>query len=245
MDTYLIQTISAVINGFKPLSDISSKLNLNALNNLELKDTKNWFTIKNGAIELKDFDYKYQDIAMTIGGKHSLKQDMDYKIKAKIPRKMMNQNALGSAANSGLDFLSKEASKYGVNVNAGEFVNVQIGIGGTINSPKLSFKVLGTDGASAKDQVGATTGAVIKSTKDSLQKRANQEIDKAKIQAQERARKIADSLAVIANKKAKEAAEKLKEKASKELGDKVGEKSKTEIEKAKEKLKNYDPFKKK
>ncbi len=241
----LIQTISAVIKGFKPLNDISSKLNIESLKNLELKDTKNWFTIKNGTVELKDFDYKYKDIAMTIGGKHSLKQDMDYKIKAKIPRKLLNQNALGSAANTGLDFLSKEAGKYGVNVNAGEFVNVQIGITGTINSPKLNFKVLGTDGTSPKDQVGAAAGAAFKSTKDSLQKRANQEIDKAKIQAQERAKKITDSLAIIANKKASEAADKLKEKASKEIGDKVGEKSKSEIDKAKDKLKNYDPFKKK
>ena len=248
-----LETISAVVKNFKPLNEIGNKLNVKEFNNFEFKNTKNWITIKNGAVELREFDYLFKNIALKISGKHSLTQDMDYKIKAKLPRKMLENNAVGSAAYSGMGFLSKEASKYGVNISAGEFVNVLIGIGGNMLSPRLSFKVLGTEGGSAKEQVGAGASSAVAAAKDSINRRAQQEIQKAKDKAKEQANKMADSLSKAASKKVDEAvkktSEELKDKIGKEasdkLGEKAGEKAKTEIEKAKEKLKGYDPFKKK
>ena len=248
-----LETISAIVQNFKPLNEIGNKLNVKEFNNFELKNTKNWITIKNGAVELREFDYMFKNIAMKIGGKHSLTQDMDYKIKAKLPRKMLESNAVGSAAYSGIGFLSKEASKYGVNISAGEFVNVLIGIGGTMLSPKMSFKVLGTEGGSAKDQISTGINSAAASLKDSINRKAQDEIQKAKDKAKVQANKMADSLSKVANKKVDEAVKKttdeLKDKigkeASEKLGDKVGDKAKTEIDKAKDKLKGYDPFKKK
>lgn len=241
-----IQTIAAVIAGFKPLADVGNKLGVEALKTIELKDTKNWVNINNGVVELKDFNYVYKDIAMTIGGKHSLTQEMDYKIKAKIPRKLLNQNAVGAAANSGLNFISQEAAKYGLNVSAGEYINMQIGIKGTISAPKLSFKVLGTEGkGTVKDQVAASAGAAFNSAKDSLQRRANQEIEKAKKQAQERANKMADSLSKVAKQKADDAIKKAEQQAKDKLNKEASDKTKKELEKAKEDLNKYNPFKKK
>lgn len=248
-----LETLSGVIRNFKPLNEIGNKLNVKEFNNLELKNTKNWITIKNGAVEVKDFDYTFNNIAMKIGGKHGLNQDMDYKIKARIPRKMLESNAVGAAAYSGMGFLSKEASKYGVNISAGEFVNVLIGIGGSLYSPKLNFKILGTEGGSVKDQVSESVGSAISTAKDSINKRAEQEIQKAKDKARAEADRMADSLAKVANQKAEEAIrkaqEELQNKVGKEVSDKlgnqVGDKAKSEIEKAKDKLKDFDPFKKK
>jgi hypothetical protein len=190
---------------------------------------------------------------MKIGGTHSLNKDMDYKIKAKLPRKMLESNAVGSAAYSGIGFLSKEASKYGLNISAGEFVNVLIGLGGSMISPKLSFNVLGIEGGSAKDQVSSGVNSVISSAKDSINRRAQEELQRAKDKARAQADKMADSLAKVANKKLEDALKKttddLKDKIGKEasdkLGNKVGDKAKTEVDKAKDKLKEFDPFKKK
>ena len=66
------------------------------------------------------FDVKMRDVAMKIGGTHSLTNEMNYQITTKAPRKL-----LGTAANSGIDFLAKEASKYNVNIAQGEFINVR------------------------------------------------------------------------------------------------------------------------
>lgn len=244
MDGFL-ETLTAIIKNFKPLSEIGTKLNVKEFNNFELKNTKNWISVKDGAVEVKDFDYNFKNIAMTIGGKHSLTKDMDYKIKAKIPRKMLEGNAVGAAAYSGIGFLGKEASKYGVNISVGEFVNVLIGIGGVMSSPKLSFKVLGTDGGSASDQVTAGANAAIGSVKDSLKRRTEQEIDKAKERAREQADKIVDSLQKVANKKIDEAIKKTTEQVQDKVGKELGDKAKSEAEKAKEQLKKYNPFKKK
>ncbi|HMZ72963.1 MAG TPA: AsmA-like C-terminal region-containing protein [Saprospiraceae bacterium] len=248
-----LETLSGVIKNFKPLNDVGNKLNIKEFNNFELRNTKNWITIKNGAVEVKDFDYSFKNIAMQIGGKHGLNQDMDYKIKAKIPRKMLESNTVGAAAYSGIGFLSKEASKYGVNISAGEFVNVLIGIGGSMLSPKLNFKILGTEGASVKNQVSETVGSAITNVKDSINRRAQQEVQKVKDKAKAEADRMADSLAKVANQKADEAIRKAQEElqnkigkeVSDKVGDKVGDKAKSEIEKAKDKLKKYDPFKKK
>lgn len=248
-----LETVSALIKNFKPLNDIGNKLNVKEFNNFELKNTKNWITIKNGAVELKEFDYNFKNIAMKIGGTHSLNKEMDYKIKAKLPRKMLESNAVGSAAYSGIGFLSKEASKYGLNISAGEFVNVLIGLGGSMISPKLSLNVLGIEGGSAKDQVSSGVNSVISSAKDSINRRAQEELQRAKDKARAQADKMVDSLAKVANKKLEDALKKttddLKDKIGKEasdkLGNKVGDKAKTEVDKAKDKLKEFDPFKKK
>lgn len=98
---------------------------------------------------------------------------------------------------------------------------------------------------------------------------ANQEIDKAKEKAMAEAKRIEDSLRIVANRKIEEAKKKALEKAAeeakkhvdtalvnkgkviienklgKEAGKVLGEGGKKEVEKAKDKLKDWDPFKKK
>jgi len=249
MDGFL-ETLGAVVKNFKPLVDIGNKLNMTEFSNLNLTNTKNWITVKNGAVEVREFDYRMQDIDMKIGGKHSLTNDMAYTIKAKLPRKKLEKNPIGSAVGSGMNFLSKEASKLGLNIQNGEFVNVLISIGGSMLSPKIGFKVLGTDGNSSIQQEANAMGKeAIQKVQDSIKNLANQEVAKYKQKAKEQADKAADSLARLAQQKAdeaiKKASEAAKEKLAKEVGDKAGQKAKDEIDKAKDNLKKFDPFKKK
>ena len=179
---------------------------------------------------------------------------MNYQITTKTPRKALEKNAVGSAANSGLNFLSKEAGKYGVNLAQGEFINVRFDLTGSLASPKVAMKILGSDGqASIREEATATVQATVDKAKDSLTNVANRELDKAKEQAKAAADKAADSLRAIADKKIQEA----KDKAAKELGDKAGEaagkkadevlgdKGKKTVDDAKKKLEEWDPFKKK
>ena len=141
-----IQTFNSVVNGFGPLESISNKLNLSVLKKLKLENTKNWFTVKDGFVTVKDFKLSQQGIDMIIGGSHGINQEMQYHIQAKIPRSMMQSNAVSDLADKGLGFLENEAKKVGLNLGTGEFINVRINLGGTLNKPKLEFKVLGSEG---------------------------------------------------------------------------------------------------
>ncbi len=249
-----LETLSAVFNNFKPMNEIGSKLGVDYLQKMELKNTKNWFEVKDGKVIVKPFNTQMRDVALQIGGSHGLDQEMNYQITTKTPRKALEKNAVGSAANSGLNFLSKEAGKYGVNLAQGEFINVRFDLTGSLTSPKVAMKILGSDGQSSiKEEAGAAVQATVDKAKDSLKNVANRELDKAKEQAKAAADKAADSLRAIADKKVQEA----KDKAAKELGDKAGEavgkkaeevlgdKGKKTTEEAKKKLEEWDPFKKK
>jgi hypothetical protein len=219
-----------------------------------LKNTKNWFEIKEGKVVVKPFNVQMRDVAMQIGGSHGLNQEMAYQITTKVPRSTLQKSTAGAAANSGLNFLSKEAGKYGVNIAQGEFINVRFDLSGSLFSPKVGMKVLGSDGESSiKEEAGAAVQATVDKARDSLVNVANRELDKAKDQAKAAADKAADSLRAVADKKIQEATD----KATKELGDKAGEaagkkadelmgdQGKKAVDDAKKKLEEWDPFKKK
>ncbi|HOY04506.1 MAG TPA: AsmA-like C-terminal region-containing protein [Saprospiraceae bacterium] len=248
-----LETISAVFNNFKPMNNIAEKLNVEYLKKLELGNTKNWFEIKDGRVTIKPFNVQVRDISMQIGGSHGLSSEMAYQIVTKTPRKTLEKSGLG-AVNTGLNFLSKEASKAGVNIAQGEFINVRFDLTGSLFNPKVGMKILGSDGQSTiKEEAGATVQATVDKAKDSLTNVANRELDKAK----DKAKAAADSLTNVATQKAKEAADKatqeVKDKVGEKVGDEVnkkagevlGDQGQKKVEDVKKKLDDWDPFKKK
>lgn len=258
--TGFLETINAIVNNFKPLNEISSKLNVSYLNKLELKNTKNWFEIKDGKITVKPFDVKMQDVAMKIGGSSGLNSEMNYQILTKVPRKALEKSGIGSAANSGLKLLSGEAAKYGVNIAQGEFINIRFDLTGTMTNPKVAFKVLGSDGESTiKDDASAAGQAALQQAKDSLRTVASQELEKAKEKAAAVVEKATDSLKNVATQKVEEVKDKavqeagkvLNEEVTKKVGDEAGKKAEEILKQnkatddAKKKLEEWNPLKKK
>lgn len=259
-----LETIAATLNNFKPMSAIGDKLNIDYLKKLEVLNTKNWFEIKDGKVTVKPFDVKMKDVAMRIGGTHGISNDMDYQIVTKVPRK-----ALGTAANGGLNYLSGEASKYGVNIAQGEFINTRFDLTGTMFNPKIAVKVLGSDGsATMQDEVKASVADYTQKAKDSLGNVANRELDKAKDKANAAADKLKDTVSKVVDKKIDEASKKVGDAAKNEVGkvlggetgqkvgdavggvgqkagEVVGDKGKKTVEQAQDKLNKWDPFNKK
>ena len=204
-------------------------------------------------MNVKPFNVQVRDISMQIGGSHSLTDEMEYQILTKTPRKTLEKSGLG-AVNTGLNFLSKEASKAGVSIAQGEFINVRFDLTGTLFNPKVGMKILGSDGQSTiKEEAGATVQATVDKAKDSLTNVANRELEKAK----QKANAVADSLANVATQKAKEAADKAAQEVKNQVGEKAGEKvtekanevlgtdGQKKVEDVKKKLNEWDPFKKK
>ncbi len=244
-----LHTINGKIRGLGPLEEVANKLNVDELKTWDITNTKNWFKIKEGGVELEEFKHSFQDIDLKINGFHKIVGDgMEYFIDTKIPRDKIGKNAIGAAANTGFDLLAGQASKLGLNLDAGEFVNVRVKLTGKIADPKIALQLLGTEGEAAKPS------EVLAST---IKKEATKKVDQAKAEAEARlkaereklvneAKTRADSLvkakADAAKKKAAEEAKKAADDAAK----KAAEEAKKKLdEEAKKKLEEWNPFKKK
>ena len=69
-----LETLNGMIVGFAPAQAIGEKLNIDYLkSNINLTNTRNWFTVKNGTLSLEEYDTKLKDIAMKIGGMCSVR----------------------------------------------------------------------------------------------------------------------------------------------------------------------------
>ncbi|MBX2929926.1 MAG: hypothetical protein KF852_18980 [Saprospiraceae bacterium] len=256
-----LETLNGVISNFKPFKELGNMLDVEYLkDNIRLTNTKNWFEIKNGIVELKEFDYKYKDIDMKISGSHALMQDMHYKIKARIPRKLLEKNVVGATASRGYDLLRKEASKFGVNIQQNAFVNVMINITGSTTDPKVALNLLGADGDTpvddaVKDELQAQVDAI----KDEAKQQVDQKIEEGKQMVKDAADKAIDSAKTVVGQQIEEAGQKAVDAAKDKLGDAVGssldstlqkkageiiDKNK-EAERIKNELEKFNPLKKK
>lgn len=229
-----INTINATLASFGPLKIVAEKLNIKELDDVQIKNSKNYFTVENGFVNVKPFDVNWSGIDATIEGSHGLDQSMDYNIIALIPRSKLGNNVAGAAANKGLDFLSGQASKLGLNLSVGEFVRVKINMTGSISDPKVGISLLGTEGqGSAKDAAGAIVKDLAKQAKDSIQRVAQAKLDAAKAEATARANAVANEAKAKAQAAAQAEADRLKAKA-KEQTDALAAKASEEAKKAAE-----------
>ncbi len=198
-----LHTINGFLTNFKPLNAVGNALNIEELKGqLLIKDSKNWFTIENGKVKVEEFDYAVKDLKMKIGGTHSLENEMDYDIKAAIPRKWLDKAGLNKLAGSGLKSLSEQASKLGLDIGQSETVNVLINMTGSITDPKVKFSLLGLDGETslvdaAKETVKAAVDEKKEEIKADLSAKAQKILDDARVSADKiiaEAKKSADKI---------------------------------------------------
>lgn len=230
----LLETLDAVVKNFKPVNEMAKKLNVTDLEKLSIKNTKNTFFVKNGKVEIKPFDVKMKvkenNVDMNISGFHSINQDMDYNIKMVIPRSLLEKSKATAAINTGIDLLSGQASKLGLNLKQGENINLLVNMLGSLTKPQIKVKLLGMDG----ENVVSETGDQLKNLTEDAKKKAQATADSLKLVAEEQAQaeleKVqaqakarADSLKAIAKQKADDELKKVTEQAKKQVGDKVTE----------------------
>ncbi len=207
-------TLNGVIDGFKPLKALGEKLNVEAIKTFKIKDSKNWIEVKDGFVEVKEFEHKIDDISLIIRGKHSLTQVMNYVIKARIPRKLLERNAASAAANQGWSFLSKEAQKVGINIQDGEFVNLKIDLSGSMLNPVFKITPVAADGeTSVQDATKATIEEAVNTAVDSVKTVLDEKVNEIEKEAES----IKDSVKTVANQEAEKAKEATKKTAENAL----------------------------
>jgi len=119
------------------------------LSKLNLNDLKAALTFKDGKVNVKPFDIKYQDIKVNIGGQHGFDQTMNYNIKFDVPAKY-----LGTDANKLIAKLSPaESAKL-------ENIPVNAVLTGNFKNPKVSTDM--------KQAIANLTAQLVKTQKDKL-----------------------------------------------------------------------------
>ncbi|HSD08814.1 AsmA-like C-terminal region-containing protein [Flavobacterium sp.] len=155
------QLLSTTINANNStlLTALTSKMNFVDLNKVNLNDIKAALTFKDGKVNVKPFDIKYQDIKATVGGSHGFDQNMDYNIKFNVPAKY-----LGKEANA---FISKMSP-----ADAAKFDNIPVTalMTGNFSNPKISTDM--------KVVITNITKELAKQQSDKLLKKGTSELDK-------------------------------------------------------------------
>jgi hypothetical protein len=122
------QLLSTTVNSSNStlLSALDNQLNFIDLKKLNLNDLKAALTFKDGKVNVKPFDIKYQDIKATIGGTHGFDQTMNYNLKFDVPAKYLGteiNNLIGKLAPAD----AKKLESIPVNaLLAGNFTNPKI-----------------------------------------------------------------------------------------------------------------------
>jgi hypothetical protein len=126
------QLVSTTINSSNStlLTALDSKLNFVDLKKLNLNDLKAAITFKDGKVNIKPFDLKYEDIKVNVGGTHGFDQSMNYNLKFDVPAKY-----LGTEVNNLIARLTPaDAKKI-------ESVPITAMLTGNFKSPKISTDV--------------------------------------------------------------------------------------------------------
>ncbi len=145
------QLLSTTINpsNAEILKALSSNLKFIDLQKLNLNDVKANLSFKDGKVNVKPFDIKYQDIKATIGGTHGFDQLMNYAIKLDVPAKY-----LGAEANKLIAKLSPS------DANKLENIPVNAVLTGSFKSPKVTTDM--------KSAVTNLTTQLVKQQKEKL-----------------------------------------------------------------------------
>lgn len=187
----LIKVAEAKLSGGKFVSALSKFTSKGGKEEMTLKDIKMEVTITNGVVNVAPFDVLIDDHKSTISGSTSLEGALDYKIATSIPA-----GQLGSQANAALNKLT------GSTEEASSEVKLNLAVTGPYDSPKVSL--MGSDVKKAvKEQVvKAAVNKAADLAKENLGVDLPTSKEELNKEAQEKARKEADKLLADAQKQA-------------------------------------------
>lgn len=248
----LLETLNGSLTGLQPLNAIGNALDISELKgSLDLDNLKTWFTIANGIFAVKPFDVELADLPMTIEGTHSLTQQMNYTINTVIPRSKLGSNMLGNTVNKGISALVSQANQLGLAVNDAENLNVQIALTGSMADPKVAFKLLGTNGErSVTETVQAEVTDLVEDQVEEVKEEVTNRVNEAKQEAEDQAQAALDSAKVVAAQQAEAAKQAALEEARRRAGGvidstKLGTEAQDAVDDIKDRIKDFNPFRRK
>jgi len=267
-----LETLNGAIKENDYLNKATEMVDIKALNKYNLSETRNWFDMVDGKIQFQPFKYLIDelDVELNVSGGHSVNNELDYIVNAKIPRSLIEENPIGQAADMGLDRLRKEAEKLGISIEESAFVFVDFFFTGSLFKPTINFKLVNAEGQTVKDVVKDKTDQIVETVKDTLQTIAEEKIEQVEDTASQIYDEIVDTVSTTIETKIDTLKEDIMDKVEEEIQtkfdsivvDKTGAVLDTiisgplggiidssavqdEIDKIKDKIKDFNPFKKK
>ncbi len=205
----VIQSNDIQVQNVEAFSQLATLLKNDKFKNIQAKDLKIAFKIKDGKVATSPFDIKLGNITMNLSGVTGLDQTIDYKAKINIPGGGAFSNV---TANIGGTF-----SKPAISLNAEEVVKEAV-------TSAIASKVLGVDA----EDVEAQKAAIRKQAEDAgnkliaaAQKESAKLVEKAKNPLAKTAAKVAGNKLV---EEAEKQAKKLKDDAEKMIEKQYGAK---------------------
>lgn len=210
----ILKTFNTTIKNNKSLDALSDKLNMEDLSTLDLGNTTNFFTIEDGRLKIDPATYAVKGMDIIFGGSHGLDNTLDYDMKMRVPRELLSKNAAGAAANNavsaGLGALGAQADKLGIKIQDSEYLNLNVGVGGTVKKPKFNVKLLGAGGNGDKGLAGQAVDAVkeeAQKVKDEIEAKAKAEAERIRAEAEAKLKAEQERLKREAEEKAKQLAQ--------------------------------------
>ena len=145
------QLLSTTVNAKNSdlLTSLSNNIKFIDLSKINFNDLKANLTFKDGKVNVKPMELKYQDIKVSLGGSHGFDQSMNYDVKFNVPAKYLGTEVSG--------LLSKLSP-----AEAGKLQNVPINavVTGSFSKPKISTDM--------KQAVTNLANQLVKQQKDKL-----------------------------------------------------------------------------
>jgi uncharacterized protein involved in outer membrane biogenesis len=181
---------------------IADALKNDKFRKLNMKDVDITFNIKNGRVYVDPFETNMGVGKMIIGGDQGIDQTLNYLVKLVMPR-----SELGGASQL-LDGLTNNAVAKGLNIQAGENVNIDATVSGTVLKPEVKLNLAGSAKNAMQDmkaQMKETVTAKVTEVKQDAKQKAKAEADKIIKEAEIKSQQLKDAAAVAAENTRKEA----------------------------------------
>jgi hypothetical protein len=124
--------IEGFLSKFAPVDKAAAVLGIKELDNISLKEVKNYIEFANGKVLIKPFKVQTNGVDMEIGGMQGFNQSINYVVNAAIPRALM-----GNKGNELVNNLVSQVNQNGVPLKVGDKVNVVFNIDGFLSNPTI------------------------------------------------------------------------------------------------------------
>jgi hypothetical protein len=187
-----VETDRLVLQSAPVLEKLSTMLSFQQLKSPGLGSLRASFDVADGRLHVKPFAVAANGINMTVSGSNGIDQTLSYDMALAVPRTL-----LGPAATSAITKLATQAGKVGVDLSAGEIVQLLARVGGTVTSPTITTNFTGM-AASARDAAQNAAKQVVAAGTETVK----QKVDSVADEATRRARAEADRLIAEATRQA-------------------------------------------
>lgn len=123
------QLLSTTINQSNSamLTALDNQISFIDLSKINLNDLRTAISFKDGKVNMKPFDLKYEDVKVTVGGTHGFDQSMNYNLKFDVPAKYLGPEVTNLIAK----LSPADAAKV-------ENIPVTALVGGSFSTPKIT-----------------------------------------------------------------------------------------------------------